>query len=119
MKKILITQLSFGLLLSYLFLFSAFKPSEESIDSTGVFVTKPFERDLKKEAFEILRSKCNICHKKKNPFKIFSLKNMDRHAPKIYQQVFVKRRMPKGNKIKLTGQEYQTLKQWLKSKDTF
>ncbi|MBL4709511.1 MAG: hypothetical protein JKY48_13835 [Flavobacteriales bacterium] len=69
--------------------------------------------DLKTEAFEVLNAKCNICHRKQNPFKIFSLKNMERHAPKIYKQVFIKKRMPKGNKIKLTKLEYEKLKNWL------
>ncbi len=77
------------------------------------------EPGLKQQAFEILKAKCNVCHRRKNPFKIFSLKNMDRHAPKIYKQVFVKRRMPKGDKVKLTEAEYQTLENWLKSKNIF
>ena len=42
---------------------------------------------------------------------------MDRHAKKIYKQVFVYRRMPKGDSVKLTDEEYQTLKNWLKSKN--
>ena len=125
MKKVFITLFSIGLLLFPFSLFSAFRSPEKSKSSFKRLVRNAPEADLKKEAFEVLRSKCNLCHKKRNPFKVFSLKNMDRHAPKIYQQVFVKRRMPKGNKVKLTDQEYQTLKEWLKqaakikSKDTF
>lgn len=38
---------------------------------------------------------------------------MERHASKIYKQVFVYRRMPKGDEVKLTDQEYQSLKTWL------
>lgn len=72
---------------------------------------------LKKEAFHILKSKCNSCHRRKNPFKIFSLKNMDKHAKKIHKQVFVYRRMPKGDDVKLTDEEYLKLKNWLNSKN--
>ncbi len=42
---------------------------------------------------------------------------MDRHAKKIHKQVFVYRRMPKGDSVKLTDKEYQTLKNWLQSKN--
>lgn len=68
---------------------------------------------LKESAYEILDSKCNTCHRKQNPFKVFSYKNMEKHAPKIYKQVFVKRRMPKGNEHHLTKEEYDVLEQWL------
>lgn len=69
--------------------------------------------DLKAEAFAILDAKCNTCHRKQNPFRVFTLKNMNRHAARIYKQVFVYRRMPKGNAPRLTDLEYQTLKLWL------
>ena len=69
----------------------------------------------KEKALHILETKCNVCHKKKNPFKIFNERNMEKHAPKIYQQVFVERRMPKGDEIKLSEQEYSTLLDWLKT----
>jgi len=69
--------------------------------------------DLKRAAFEILSTKCNVCHKKQNPFLVFSIKNMERRASRIYQQVFVKRRMPKGDNTQLTVEEYATLEQWL------
>ena len=68
---------------------------------------------LKESAYGILDSKCNTCHRKQNPFKVFSYKNMEKHAPKIYKQVFVKRRMPKGNEHHLTQEEYDVLEQWL------
>ena len=69
--------------------------------------------DLKAEAFAILDAKCNTCHRKQNPFRVFTLKNMDRHAKRIFRQVFVYRRMPKGNAPRLTDLEYRTLKLWL------
>ncbi|MEM0994926.1 MAG: hypothetical protein AAGI49_17980, partial [Bacteroidota bacterium] len=56
---------------------------------------------LKIAVFKILDAKCNVCHRRQNPFKVFSLKNMNKHAAKIHQQVFVLRRMPKGGTIKL------------------
>ncbi len=75
------------------------------------------DAELEEVAFQILKTKCNVCHRKRNRFKIFSRKNRNKHALKIYKQVFVYRRMPKGNKIKLTEEEYQTLKNWLKQLD--
>ncbi|MEQ9405653.1 MAG: hypothetical protein RIM99_18835 [Cyclobacteriaceae bacterium] len=71
--------------------------------------------DLKRDALKILQTKCNICHVKKNPGKVFTLDNMSALAPKIQKQVFVKKRMPKGNKIHLTEQEYIILKKWLRT----
>lgn len=68
---------------------------------------------LKAEAFAILDAKCNTCHRRQNPFRVFTLKNMDRHAKRIFKQVFVCRHMPKGNAPRLTDLEYQTLKLWL------
>ena len=68
---------------------------------------------IKTKALKILENKCNVCHKKRNPFMIFKLKNMDRRAKKIYKQVFVKKRMPKGDEIKLTVEEYNTLETWI------
>lgn len=67
----------------------------------------------KKAAFQVLNTKCNVCHSKQNKKKIFSLENMNGFAPLINHQVFVLRRMPRGKKIKLSMQEYQTLKTWL------
>ena len=57
---------------------------------------------VKIKAFGVLETKCNICHIKQNRKKIFTLENMNGFAPKIEEQVFIKKRMPKGKKIKLT-----------------
>ncbi len=73
------------------------------------------KQELKEEALVILKNKCNTCHVKQNPFKVFSMRNMDRLAPKIEKQVFTLKRMPKGNSIKLTAQERETLREWIKS----
>ncbi|RRQ48654.1 hypothetical protein DZC72_13290 [Maribacter algicola] len=45
-------------------------------------------------------------------------KNMDTWATDIYMQVFIKKRMPKGKKIKLTSNEYQDLLTWISSPKT-
>ena len=68
---------------------------------------------IKQEVFEILEGKCNVCHRKQNPFMVFSSNNMERRAPKIYKQVFVTKRMPKGDQIKLTSNDYTILQEWL------
>ncbi len=129
MKKIVISPLLIGLLLSCLNLFPAFDLPQTSIStsialpSQGLDIDSEADLDpdpeVRQKALTVLQEKCNVCHKKQNPFKVFSLKNMDKHAPKIYKQVFVYQRMPKGNKIKLTEEESQNLRNWLKSKNIF
>ena len=71
--------------------------------------------ELKKAAFKILDTRCNVCHRRQNPFMLFKEKNMAKRAKKIYQMVFVEQRMPKGDDIKLTQDEYDTLEKWLKT----
>ena len=71
--------------------------------------------ELKTKVFKILENKCNVCHRKQNPFMVFSLKNMEKRAEKIHKQVFVKKRMPKGDEIKLTTEEYSHLNNWLQA----
>ena len=75
--------------------------------------------DLKHAAFQILQSKCNVCHEKKNPRRVFTLENMTNLALKINKQVFIKKRMPKGNDIRLTNEEYDVLKHWLLTEKIF
>jgi len=65
------------------------------------------------KAFEILDAKCNSCHINSNPSKYFTLNNMNGFAKNINRQVFFWKRMPKGNKMKLTIEEKQILKTWL------
>ena len=71
------------------------------------------DEDLKAEALAILETKCNTCHRKQNPFMVFNQKNMVKRAPRIYKAVFVDRRMPKGDKVRLSEEEAVTLKNWL------
>lgn len=71
------------------------------------------EDNLKDKALRILKEKCNTCHIKQNPFRVFNDHNMDRNARRIYDQVFVKNRMPKGNPAALSSEERETLQQWI------
>lgn len=67
------------------------------------------------EAFQILDAQCNTCHRLKNPKLVFTEATMDSLAPKIYEQVFIKNRMPKGNKNKLSDEAKITLSQWIET----
>lgn len=69
--------------------------------------------NLKKRALTVLQNKCNGCHRAQNPGKVFTRDNMERLAPKIYKQVFIKKRMSKNGK--LTEEERQVLFEWLKT----
>ncbi|MDG5491309.1 hypothetical protein [Psychroserpens sp. SPM9] len=73
-------------------------------------------KDFKKaRAFVILTNKCNVCHHKRNRRRVFTEKNMNGWANDVYKEVFIKKRMPKGKKIKLTSKEYQDLLTWISS----
>ncbi|MCR9288754.1 MAG: hypothetical protein NXI23_15365 [Bacteroidetes bacterium] len=67
------------------------------------------------KAFQILDNKCNVCHRRRNKRRIFTIENMNTYANDIYKQVFVKKRMPRGEKIKLSPNEYQELSIWISS----
>lgn len=69
---------------------------------------------IRSAALTVLQYRCNTCHTRQNPGKVFTPGNIDAFAAKIYQQVFVKRRMPRG-KAKLSSGEQTTLLQWLKT----
>lgn len=112
MEKILIIQILVGIIMYQFCHLTDLHSSNESSEVFTSITIDSLENELKNKSFEILNSKCNICQRKQNPFKIFKLKNMDKYAPRIYQQVFIKKRMPKGDQIKLTDKEYQTLNGW-------
>ena len=76
----------------------------------------PVADPLKEEVLSILDTKCNVCHRRQNPFMVFKQNNIEKRADRIYRAVFVQRRMPKGDDIQLSSEEYATLEQWLKSK---
>ena len=69
----------------------------------------------KVKAYGILDNKCNVCHNARNKRRVFTPENMNPWASDVYQQVFIKKRMPKGKKIKLTIVEYQNLLKWITS----
>lgn len=74
------------------------------------YSNKAIEND---KVLEILSTKCNVCHSTKNPSKVFTKDNMDAFYKNINRQVFVFKRMPKGNKIKLSTEEKEILKDWI------
>lgn len=65
------------------------------------------------KAFLILQTKCNDCHGQKKRNAVFTKENMNKFAKKINKQVFIKKRMPKGDEIKLSEQELAVLKSWV------
>jgi len=71
------------------------------------------QEDVKDLAFTVLKAKCNVCHATKKRTDIFTLANMDSLAADIHKQVFIKKKMPKGRKVKLTDEERQLLQNWL------
>lgn len=108
MKPILSSLRSIGLLsLLLLFLPAIADKPPDRWASTG---------PLREAAYRILDTKCNSCHRKRNPFMVFKPKNMDRRASRIYRAVYLQKRMPKANGTPLTLAESDTLRQWLGTK---
>lgn len=70
------------------------------------------------KAFQILDAKCNVCHLNRNRKRVFTPENMNKWSDEVYKQVFVRKRMPKGNKIRLDAEEYSLLFTWIKSEKT-
>ncbi len=87
-------------------------PTTEEVQAT---LPRAIHDDTSARALEVLQTKCNVCHVRQNPCKVFTRENMDGFAPKIHRQVFIKKRMPRGRKIKLTAEEYQILLTWITS----
>jgi len=83
--------------------------------SSSLITETPLSK--KEQAFQILQTKCNVCHEKKNKRRVFTLENMDQNKKRIYRQVFKWKRMPKGNEIELTPKESAQLKEWILSKN--
>jgi uncharacterized membrane protein len=94
---------------------NSYEPIEEYNELTSVYTSNFTLKDTKAAAFKILNNKCNVCHQKRNKRRVFTLENMNTWANDINKQVFIKKRMPKGKKIKLTSQEYQDLLTWISS----
>ena len=105
---VLITTLSFQSKDDYQSLEGYGKQNELPVSTAPSMFTK-------ENALQILDNKCNVCHRKRNKKRVFTSENMDTWANDIYKQVFIRKRMPKGNKIKLTAKEYQELLTWITS----
>ncbi len=98
----------FALFLFFLYL------TEVGNQAHGMVLKNPLEQEAaKNEAFEALQIKCNFCHATKKKTDVFTLQNMDSLAPDIFEQVFVKKRMPRGKKSKLSTDERKALERWL------
>ncbi|UAM99052.1 hypothetical protein K8354_04305 [Polaribacter litorisediminis] len=89
---------------------------ESNNEQAELYVSNYIIRNPREKAFQILDNKCNVCHSKRNKRRVFTIENMDDFAPDIYKQVFVKKRMPKGRKIKLTSEEYKDILTWISNK---
>lgn len=89
--------------------------ASDAIPKFNTTVKLKTQTSVKQKAFVVLRNKCNVCHASKKRLAIFTLTNMDSLQTVINEQVFVKRKMPKGKKNQLSAQETLDLANWLKS----
>jgi uncharacterized membrane protein len=118
MKAKTIATLWLGVIIAGQILLSSFdSPKEENYKDQ--YPKSVSDDKLKKEVFETLETKCNVCHRKQNPFMVFNEKNMTKRAKKIYKMVFLEKKMPKGNEIGLTKEEYINLEKWLFTQNIF
>jgi len=83
------------------------------IPEKNSYQTLPQQSSGKEKAFSVLQTKCNVCHATKKRLTIFTFENMDSLANDINQQVFIKKKMPKGKKVKLTSTEEENLFLWI------
>jgi len=68
---------------------------------------------IKHRAELVLIENCNPCHKRMNPSKVFSAKNMEQHAAKIEAEALIKKRMPLGFWNKLEEKDLEALQTWV------
>ncbi|WP_431160829.1 hypothetical protein [Flagellimonas beolgyonensis] len=94
------------------------KPLSNREHKAPVYTSAAIKDPFKTKAFEVLDNKCNVCHGKRNRRRVFTMDNMNDWSTEIYKQVFIKKRMPQGKKIKLTSDEYQDLLTWISSLKT-
>lgn len=73
---------------------------------------------LKMAALIVLENKCNQCHSEKKPAYYFTAKTMDYFVKDINNEVFIKKKMPKGKKNRLTAEDRETLRLWVEMKMT-
>lgn len=95
-----------------LLLFSIVSPNSKTSSEWYILENK-LQENRKSAAFKILTTKCNVCHATKKRTDVFTLQNMDSLAADINKQVFIKKKMPKGRKVKLTNEESTALKAWI------
>lgn len=74
-----------------------------------------YQENYKENALTVLENRCNVCHIKKQKELVFTRDNMVQYSFAIEQQVFIKKRMPKGRRNKLTTTEQNNLKLWLEA----
>lgn len=99
-SKVFLTSLS--LILVLIFTCNFLETSVYASDQGLTAETHPVHQ----RALEVLEQRCNTCHRRQNPFKIFKVKNLEKYAPLIYQQVFELKRMPKdGSKLSESEQK--------------
>ncbi len=91
----------------------SYNSNEATNESIAQHSSIDLDKSCKDKAYKILESKCNICHRKRNRRRVFTKENMDTWANDIYKQVFIKKRMPSGKKVKLSPDEYQDLLTWI------
>jgi hypothetical protein len=72
---------------------SGFRPPATS-EPAGSFYPTDTTTDAKLAAFEILTARCNGCHVRQNPAKVFTKANMNSLTLTIYDQVFIKKECP-------------------------
>ena len=94
-------------------LLMAYQSSEIAYYTT--LQTATYQNDVKTDAFAVLRQKCNTCHALKRKVSVFSYENMDSLSNAINEQVFIKQKMPKGRKNRLTNLEDENLQRWLET----
>ena len=109
MKKQQLRTIVIGLLTALIIILSEMLKAE----SLKHIEINPINTVPTEQVVNLLEAKCNFCHRKQNPFMVFTKRNANKRANKIYEQVFVKKRMPKGGK--LSESESELLKNWLKS----
>lgn len=117
MKAKLISTTWLGVMSAVMMVVSAFNtPVDHNRNYHGL---SDYDDQLKKEAFQILNPKCNVCHCDQNPVLVFKENNMTRRAEKIYRTVYVEQRMPKGNEIRFTRAEYTQVDKWLRTQKIY
>ncbi|WP_273566452.1 c-type cytochrome [Maribacter halichondriae] len=106
--------MKYAFLALVLFLYTNFQTGKNQPGSLENIV-EGHQTSPKAIAFEVLKTKCNTCHATKKKTDVFTLENMDSLAADIHKQVFIKKKMPKGRKIKLTEEETDALARWLET----